>query len=81
MTGDKSLYVNSGFTRRIVGLRKEESDTLLSFLFDHIARGADFQARVRWEPGTVVVRYASTRLSYANADAYRVQHSCGITES
>jgi len=38
-----------------VGYKKEESDFLLKFLFDHIAKGQDFQARVKWAPGTVVV--------------------------
>lgn len=42
-------------TRYIVGYKKEESDALLKFLYDHIAYGADFQARVRWEEKTVVV--------------------------
>ena len=42
-------------TREIVGLKKEESDALLKFLYDHLAFGADFQARVKWEEGTVVV--------------------------
>ncbi|KAK1774177.1 hypothetical protein QBC45DRAFT_437034 [Copromyces sp. CBS 386.78] len=54
-TGEKAIYVNPQFTREIVGLKKEESDTLLKFLYDHLAYGADFQARVKWEPGTVVV--------------------------
>jgi sulfonate dioxygenase len=27
----------------------------LKFLYDHVALGADFQARVKWEKGTVVV--------------------------
>ncbi|KAG9252930.1 uncharacterized protein F5Z01DRAFT_168306 [Emericellopsis atlantica] len=54
-TGEKALYVNSQFTRDIVGLKQEESDALLKFLCDHLAFGADFQARVKWEPGTVVV--------------------------
>ncbi|ATY63428.1 Taurine catabolism dioxygenase [Cordyceps militaris] len=54
-TGEKALYVNPQFTRDIVGLKKEESDTLLKFLYDHLAYGADFQARVKWEEGTVVV--------------------------
>ncbi|KAK3077297.1 hypothetical protein LTS18_010695, partial [Coniosporium uncinatum] len=53
--GEKALYVNSQFTRQIVGLKKEESDFLLSFLFDHVAKGQDFRARVKWAPGTVVV--------------------------
>lgn len=42
-------------TREIVGMKKEESDMLLKFLYDHLAYGADFQARVKWEEGTVVV--------------------------
>ena len=42
-------------TRNIVGLKKEESDYLLKFLYEHIAWGADFHVRVRWERGTVVV--------------------------
>jgi sulfonate dioxygenase len=37
-----------------VGYKKEESDMLLNFLYDHIAFGADFQARVQWKPGRVV---------------------------
>ena len=55
VTGEKALYVNPQFTRRIVGFKKEESDYLLKFLYDHIALGADLQARVKWEKGTVVV--------------------------
>jgi sulfonate dioxygenase len=54
-TGEKALFVNPQFTRRIVGFKKEESDFLLDFLYKHIALGADFQARVKWEKGTVVV--------------------------
>ncbi|KAG5928856.1 hypothetical protein E4U42_007834 [Claviceps africana] len=54
-TGDKALYVNPQFTRDIVGFKKEESDALLKFLYDHLAYGADFQVRIRWEERTVVV--------------------------
>jgi sulfonate dioxygenase len=54
-TGEKALFVNPQFSRRIVGFKKEESDFLLNFLYDHIAKGQDFQARVKWAPGTVVV--------------------------
>jgi sulfonate dioxygenase len=42
-------------TRNIVGYKKEESDAILKFLYDHIAYGADFQTRVKWAEGTVVV--------------------------
>ncbi|PGH09667.1 hypothetical protein AJ79_05633 [Helicocarpus griseus UAMH5409] len=55
ITGEKALYVNSQFTRHIVGYKKEESDYLLKFLYDHIALSQDLQARVKWAPGTVVV--------------------------
>ncbi|KAL2129180.1 hypothetical protein VTI74DRAFT_8108 [Chaetomium olivicolor] len=54
-TGEKAIYVNPQFTRDIVGFKKEESDALLKFLYDHLAFGADFQARVKWEERTVVV--------------------------
>ncbi|KAG6029814.1 hypothetical protein E4U41_000264 [Claviceps citrina] len=54
-TGRKALFVNPQYTRQIVGLKKEESDGLLRFLFDHVACSQDLQCRVRWENGTVVV--------------------------
>ncbi|TGO90600.1 hypothetical protein BPOR_0058g00190 [Botrytis porri] len=55
VTGEKALYVNKQFTRKIIGLKQEESDVLLNFLYDHIALGADFHVRVKWAPKTVVV--------------------------
>ncbi|GAB1519246.1 hypothetical protein RhiTH_002312 [Rhizoctonia solani] len=55
VTGEEALYVNQQFTTHIVGLKKEESDTILTFLYNHIARVADAQARVNWEPNTVVL--------------------------
>ncbi|KAG6076298.1 hypothetical protein E4U16_002867 [Claviceps sp. LM84 group G4] len=54
-TGRKALFVNPQYTRRIVGLKTEESDLLLRFLFDHIANSQDLQCRVRWGSGTVVI--------------------------
>ncbi|KAF9892834.1 hypothetical protein FE257_000423 [Aspergillus nanangensis] len=54
-TGEKAIFVNPQFTRYIVGYKKEESDYLLKFLYDHIALSQDIQTRVRWRPGTVVV--------------------------
>ena len=54
-TGEKALWVNPQFTRYIIGYKKEESDYLLKFLYDHMALSQDLQCRVRWAPGTVVV--------------------------
>jgi sulfonate dioxygenase len=48
-------------TRYIVGLKKEESDVLLKFLYDHISFGQDFQARVKWEEKAVIVWDVSLR--------------------
>jgi sulfonate dioxygenase len=47
--------VNPVYTKKIVGFDQEESDYLLKFLFDHIAKRQDFQCRVRYEAGTVLV--------------------------
>ncbi|KAJ5084797.1 hypothetical protein NUU61_009376 [Penicillium alfredii] len=55
VTGEKALFVNGGFTRSIVGLKKEESDALLGFLLAHVGRGIDYQTRIRWAPKTLVV--------------------------
>ncbi|TFY71777.1 hypothetical protein EVG20_g1238 [Dentipellis fragilis] len=55
VTGEKALYVNEGFTKNVVGFKAEESEYLLNFLYDHISKGADFQVRASYEPGTVVV--------------------------
>lgn len=55
ITGAKNLFVNSSYTKSIVGFDDEESEYLLKFLFNHIASGHDFSCRVRYEPGTVVL--------------------------
>lgn len=67
VTGEKALYVNQGFTRRIVGYKTEESEYLLKFLFDHIAKGSDFQIRARYKPGTVVVWVGGLRFFLATS--------------
>jgi taurine dioxygenase len=51
-TGRKGLYVNSGFTTRILDLPTDESDALLRYLFRHIEHPA-FQCRFRWTAGAI----------------------------
>lgn len=54
-TGQKALFVNPGFTKRIEGLKEEESDALLKLLFAHISGGQDLQVRVKWDDRTVAL--------------------------
>ncbi|KAL6301382.1 alpha-ketoglutarate-dependent sulfonate dioxygenase [Sparassis latifolia] len=54
-TGWKSIYVNPGFTRRIVGLPKAESDAILNLLFHQISENPDFQVRFHWRPNSIAI--------------------------
>jgi taurine dioxygenase len=51
-TGRKGLYVNSGFTKSIVGMKRRESEALLQFLYRHVEL-PEFQCRFRWRPNSV----------------------------
>lgn len=55
LTGRKALYVNSGYTKRIVQLGERESKAVLELLFQHVAEGVQFQGRFRWEEGSVAL--------------------------
>ena len=54
ITGKRALFVNSGFTRRIMGVSRQESDALLQLLFKHVENPA-FQCRFAWEPNSVAM--------------------------
>ena len=54
-TGDRALYVNTGFVDHIIGLSTRESETLLAMLYDHVAYSVDIQCRVQWAENTVVL--------------------------
>jgi taurine dioxygenase len=52
VSGRKVLFVNSGFTTRIVQLKRTESDALLQFLFRHVET-PEFHCRFRWRANSV----------------------------
>ena len=51
-TGADGLFVNYGFTERIKGLRRKESDAILRMLFDHIQQ-PEFLVRWRWSENAI----------------------------
>jgi taurine dioxygenase len=54
VTGRRSIFVNSVWTRQIVGMHPDESAWLLRMLYDQV-RYPEYQLRVRWAPGTVTM--------------------------
>jgi taurine dioxygenase len=68
--GRRGLFVNSGFTARILELTEKESDALLAFLFAHLAK-PEFTIRWRWKLGDVA--FWDNRLSphYATSTTSR----------
>lgn len=55
VTGWKSVYVNKGFTKRINGVSKDESDVLLNYLFSLLTQNHDAQVRYRWTKNDVAI--------------------------
>ncbi|ODV86733.1 hypothetical protein CANARDRAFT_6305 [[Candida] arabinofermentans NRRL YB-2248] len=51
----KLLYINRGFTRKILGLKDQESANLLNFLFQHIESCLDAHIRANWDENTIVI--------------------------
>jgi len=49
-SGERSLFVNPGFTSHIVGLEPDESRVLLDFLYQHSTR-PEFTVRYHWSAG------------------------------
>ncbi|KAJ7187022.1 taurine catabolism dioxygenase [Mycena filopes] len=55
VTGFKSLFVNKGFTLRIVELHEDESADVLEYLFRHIAENHDMHVRFRWGKNDIAI--------------------------
>ena len=72
VTGKKILYVNPTFTSHIKGLPRAQSDALLTQLFE-LATRPEFQARLRWQPGTLAVWDNRSTQHYAVGDFFPAQ--------
>jgi len=52
VSGRKALYVNGGFTTRIVQLKRGESEAVLRYLYRHVET-PEFHCRFRWQVNSV----------------------------
>ena len=54
VTGRRALYVNSSYTRRILGVPDVESRHVLAMLMEHVMN-PEFQLRFQWKPRSVAI--------------------------
>jgi taurine dioxygenase len=67
VTGRKALYVNPGFTTRILGMAHEESQPILDFLSRHSTR-PEFIYRHRWQVRDLIFWDNRCTMHYALSD-------------
>ncbi|GAB1692599.1 TauD/TfdA dioxygenase family protein [Krasilnikovia sp. M28-CT-15] len=75
-TGERALFVNPGFTTKILGLSAVESRQILDLLFAQIARPA-YTVRFRWHPGDIAFwdNRATAHLAPEDLDHLDVQRT------
>lgn len=66
-TGERALYVCRAFTNKFVGWRQQESEALLTYLYEHSVR-PEYQARHHWHKGDLVMWDNRCLLHYAVHD-------------
>ena len=55
VTGWKSVFVNKGFTKRINGVTRDESDMILGYLINLVTQNHDAQVRYRWQKNDLAI--------------------------
>jgi len=55
VTGWRSIYVNRGFVQRINELNKDESDSVLHYLYSQIDLNHDLQVRFKWNKNDIAI--------------------------
>jgi len=68
-TGKKILFVNWTYTKKIIGLDKEESDTILNKIYEHQAK-LEFTCRFSWTENAVAIWDNRSVIHFAIADFY-----------
>lgn len=84
VTGWKSVYVNKGFTKRINGVTRDESDLLLGYLFNLVTQNHDAQVRFRWRRNDLAIwdnRSTWHCATYDYADARAGDRVCSLGEA
>ena len=66
-TGEEMLFISPTYTTRIDGFSISQSDALLNSLYQHCTR-PEFNCRLRWQPGTLVIWDNRNTLHYAVND-------------
>ena len=69
VTGRRVLFVNPQFTVGIEGLKEDEGQTILNFLYRQ-AMVPDYQLRLKWRPHTIVMWDNRSTQHYAPHDYY-----------
>ncbi len=78
VSGKQALFVNEGFTTRIVDVSEKRASRQL--LFAHITK-PEFQVRWRWQPNEIPIWDNRVTQHYANADYLpqrRIMHRATI---
>lgn len=82
-TGAEVLFVNEGFTTQINELNAQESDALLTFLFEHAVK-EEFHLRWKWQEGDVAIwdnRCTQHKALFDYGDAHRIMHRATVNGS
>ena len=66
----KILYVNWTYTRKILGMKKKDSEKILKILFEHQQR-LDLTCRFKWTPNAIAIWDNRSVLHYAIADYFK----------
>ncbi|KAI5480253.1 hypothetical protein MNV49_001212 [Pseudohyphozyma bogoriensis] len=83
VTGWKSIFISKLFTKRLLGVTKDESDLLLDYIWKIQAQNHDLAVRFKWETNDVAIWDNRSTFHSATFDAVgerRGERVCSIGE-